>query len=173
MRARLKSIWSDGTFTKLFQPQDLIAKGIALLPAPHTNLVRFHGQFTPNTRWRVHITRAASTRRTQPAASQVEEQRQRRMAWSVLLRRSFAVNALTCPACGGRRELLAVIEHKPTVQKILTYLGLAELALFAAPRGPPLPAELKESATNEPIAPHTIAESRGVADLDFAEPDAG
>jgi hypothetical protein len=30
----LKKKWSDGTFAKLFEPADLIAKVIALVPAP-------------------------------------------------------------------------------------------------------------------------------------------
>jgi hypothetical protein len=44
----LKRRWSDGTFAKLFDPQDLIAKVIALLPAPGANLLRFHGRVRVN-----------------------------------------------------------------------------------------------------------------------------
>ena len=94
---------------------------IALLPAPGTNLVRFHGQFAPGARWRSVITPGAANKGKQPAAPQNEEQRQRRMSWALLLKRSFAVDALACSRCGGRRELLAVNEHKPTVQKILEH----------------------------------------------------
>jgi hypothetical protein len=101
-----------------------------------------------------------------------EEQRQRRMAWSVLLRRSFAVDVLNCPACGGRRELLAVIEHKPTVTKILQHLGLpSELPAFAAPSGPPLFAGLERSAS-EHLA-EVDGQRRVVADVDFIERDYG
>ncbi|MBM4345834.1 MAG: transposase [Deltaproteobacteria bacterium] len=135
----LRKRWSDGTFAKVFQPQDLISKVIALLPAPGANLLRFHGQFAPGARWRAQITAGAARARKATAPPKDEEQRQRRMAWSVLLRRSFAIEVMNCPACGGRRELLAVIEHKPTVQKILAHLGLdTEPPAFALPRGPPL-----------------------------------
>lgn len=99
-----------------------------------------------------------------------EEHRQRRIAWSVLLRRSFAVDALACSACGGRRELLAVIEHKATVQKILRHLGLdSELPGFAPATGPPpLPGLLGD----EP-GPDDVGERRVVVDLEFTEPDDG
>jgi hypothetical protein len=99
-----------------------------------------------------------------------EEHRQRRIAWSVLLRRSFAVDALACSACGGRRELLAVIEHKATVQKILRHLGLdSELPGFAPATGPPpLPGLLGD----EP-GPDDVGERRVVVDPEFAEPDDG
>jgi hypothetical protein len=169
----LKKKWSDGTFAKLFEPADLIAKVIALVPAPGANLVRFHGQFAPNARWRAFITSFAPAKRKRPPPDGTEEQRQRRMAWSVLLRRSFAIDALACE-CGGRRELIAVIEHKPTVCKILEHLGLeSELPAFAAPRGPPLFDELEAPAADDGFDVGDGAEVRIVADLDFVEPDYG
>jgi len=153
----LRRRWSDGTFAKVFQPQDLISKIIALLPAPGANLLRFHGQFAPGARWRAHVTAGAGRVRKATAPPKGDEQRHRRMAWSVLLRRSFAIEALICPACGGRRELLAVIEHKPTVQKILAHLGLpTEPPAFALPRGPPLLAGLD--------APDTVGVPKGARD---------
>ena len=38
----LKKRWNDGTFAKLFQPQDLISKVIALLPAPRVGGISAH-----------------------------------------------------------------------------------------------------------------------------------
>ena len=170
----LKRPWSDGTWAKLFQPQDLISKVIALLPAPGANLLRFHGQFAPGARWRSVITAVAATKRKQPAAPQNEEQRQRRMSWARLLRRSFAVEALACPRCGGHRDLLAVIEHKPTVQKILEHLGLeSEPPSFAAARGPPLFAGLEALSKDDRRQVEADAERRVVVDRDFVEPDYG
>ena len=170
----LKKRWHDGTFAKLFQPQDFISKVIALLPAPGTNLVRFHGQFAPGARWRPVITAVAATKRRQAPAPRDEEQRQRRMSWALLLKRSFAVEVLVCPHCGGTRKLLAVLEHKPTVRKILEHLGLeSEPPAFAAPRGPPLFAGLEASATDDQVWVEADAERRVVVDLDFVEPDDG
>jgi hypothetical protein len=75
--------------------------------------------------------------------------------------------------------LIAVIEHKPTVRKILEHLGLeSELPAFAAPRGPPLFAELEADelealAADDGLDVGDGAEVRIVADLDFVEPDYG
>jgi hypothetical protein len=46
------------------------------------------------------------------------------VAWADLLRRVFAVDILACPDCGGRLRLLATIEDRTVVEKILTHLGL-------------------------------------------------
>jgi len=41
-----------------------------------------------------------------------------------LLRRTFALDVLACPGCGGRLRLLATIAHPPAIAKILRHLGL-------------------------------------------------
>ena len=53
------------------------------------------------------------------------------VAWADLLRRIFAIDILACPDCGGRLRLLATIEDRAVVEKILTHLGL--------PADPPCP----------------------------------
>lgn len=39
----LESRWQGGSVAKIFEPADLVAKLVALMPAPGTNLLRFHG----------------------------------------------------------------------------------------------------------------------------------
>jgi hypothetical protein len=56
-------------------------------------------------------------------------------AWADLLRRTFAIDVLACPECGGRLRLLATIEDTAVVEKILRHLGL--------PIGPPVPARAR------------------------------
>ena len=59
-------------------------------------------------------------------------------SWAELLRRVFSVDVLTCPACGSRRRLIALISDPPIVRKILRHLGLtAEPPTLAPPRSPP------------------------------------
>ena len=65
------------------------------------------------------------------------EQRPRYIGWAELLRRTFAIDVLACPGCGGRLRLLATIEQGAVVEKILTHLGLAT--------GPPPPAPAREA----------------------------
>lgn len=49
---RLKRPWRDGTSAIVFEPQDLVAKLAALVPAPRVHLVRFHGILAPAAPWR-------------------------------------------------------------------------------------------------------------------------
>ena len=75
--------------------------------------------------------------------------------------------------------MIAVIEHKPTVRRILGHLGLeSEQPAFAAPRGPSLFAKLEATklealAADDRFDAGDGAEVRIVADLDFVEPDYG
>lgn len=44
--------------------------------------------------------------------------------WAELMRRSFAFDVLACPSCGGRFRLVALIERREVVQRVLRHLGL-------------------------------------------------
>jgi hypothetical protein len=45
-------------------------------------------------------------------------------AWAALLERTFAIDVLTCPDCGGRVRLIATITDHAVIEKILGHLGL-------------------------------------------------
>ena len=48
----------------------------------------------------------------------------RHVAWAELLRRTFGLDVLACPACGGRLRLVATIADPRVIATILTHLGL-------------------------------------------------
>ncbi len=55
------------------------------------------------------------------------------------MRRSFGIDVLACPRCGGRLRLLALIEQRAVIARILGHLGLpTEVPAARAPRSPPL-----------------------------------
>jgi len=58
--------------------------------------------------------------------------RPKHYAWAALLERTFAVDVLACPDCGGRLRFIATIEDEAVIEKILRHLGL--------PIVPPAPA---------------------------------
>ena len=60
--------------------------------------------------------------------------RQRRLAWAVLLRRTWDLDVLACPQCGERMDLIATIEDPRVAAKILAHLGFPARA---PPRGRP------------------------------------
>ena len=55
----------------------------------------------------------------------------RRMAWADLLQRVFEVDALRCPACGGRMRILSAITDPDVARRILEWLDMPS-------RAPPL-----------------------------------
>jgi hypothetical protein len=59
------------------------------------------------------------------------------MSWAELLRRTFEIDVLACPECGGRLHLLATIEDPAVIRKILSHLGIAAERPRPAPARPP------------------------------------
>ena len=53
------------------------------------------------------------------------------MAWADLLQRVFEVDALRCPACGGRMRILSAITEPDVARRILEWLDMPS-------RAPPL-----------------------------------
>ena len=56
------------------------------------------------------------------------------MPWSELLLRVFREDTLAC-RCGGRRKVIAFIDEKPVIQRILDHLGLPTTGPPTAPAG--------------------------------------
>ena len=55
VRYELKTPYSDGTTHVTFEPQDFIARLAVLVPKPRVNLTRFHGEFAPNSKYRMQV----------------------------------------------------------------------------------------------------------------------
>ena len=56
-----------------------------------------------------------------------------------MIRRSFGIDALACPRCGGRFRLIALIEEAAVIQRILNHLHLStEIPEPRPGRAPPL-----------------------------------
>jgi hypothetical protein len=57
--------------------------------------------------------------------------------WADLLRRTFEFDILACPDCGGRLRLVAAIEKRALIEKILAHLGLPTESPSPAPARSP------------------------------------
>jgi hypothetical protein len=57
MLYRLRHRWRDGTTHVVFQPLDLVARLVALVPPPRANIVRYHGILAPCASWRDVVAR--------------------------------------------------------------------------------------------------------------------
>jgi len=134
---RLRRHWRDGTAAIAFDPLTFIERLAALVPRPRCHQLTYHGVLAPAAPMRdlVVPTGRATTPGTTPHPSVP------RLPWAELLKRVFAIDALTCPWCGGPRKLIALLTDGLVVRLILSHLGLPTEPLPLAPaRAPPEPA---------------------------------
>jgi hypothetical protein len=147
---RLKRVWRDGTAGFVFDRLDFLLRIVSLIPAPKTNLLRYHGQLAPAGRWRARIAlgpgRRNEARRRRPPRS--ERERRRRATWAELMQRCFLIDVLKCP-CGGRREVVSLIRPGKSAERYLKHVGLPhEAPTFARP--PPAQFSFDDAADLDP-----------------------
>ena len=70
--------------------------------------------------------------------------------WAELMRRTFELDVLACPRCGGRLRLVALIEQAAVVQRILRHFGLpTEVPEPRPARAPPRRLETLEDQSQD------------------------
>lgn len=101
-----------------------MAKLAALVPKPRVNLTRFHGVFAPNSKYRTEVTpaRRGKGNPSQSKEDKTHEQRHQAMTWAQRLKRVFNIDVSVCPTCGGDSRVIACIEDKAVIDKILAHL---------------------------------------------------
>jgi hypothetical protein len=143
VRVQLKRAWSDGTTHLLFEPVEFLEKLAALTPRPAINLILYHGVLAPHARWRPAVVaygRPEGAAATAPheTVGRVEAERfgaarVRYWMWAALMRRAFDLDALLCPRCAGRMELIATIDDPAVIHRILAHLALPDARDGPAP----------------------------------------
>ncbi|MGI8873087.1 MAG: hypothetical protein ACR2KP_01925 [Egibacteraceae bacterium] len=72
-------------------------------------------------------------------APDTARRRVRGQRWAALTRRTCAFEVLSCPRCGGRLRLIALIEEAAVISRMLCPLGLpTDLPVARPARAPPL-----------------------------------
>jgi hypothetical protein len=142
VRLALKTPYRDGTTHVIFEPEDFMARLVALVPKPRAHLTRYHGVFAPASPDRARVvpkTRAAAAGKAVEPAEPSATDRQRSLSWAQRLKRVFAIDIEVCRRCGGKLKVIASIEDPPVIERILEHLGGdSEPADPANPsRGPP------------------------------------
>ena len=145
---RMKRPLPDGSSELFMQPLDFLRKLATLIPPPRLNLVRFHGVFGPNSKWRAAIVSKVapaqlkeqeSTIPAEPAPAQPA--RNNRLPWAELFKRTFKADVLKCEHCGGPMKVLALINEGKAIREILEHLSLPTT-------GPPI-AKARRAATSD------------------------
>jgi hypothetical protein len=122
---RFRHRWRDGTSALAFEPREFLARLAAQVPPPRAHQVRYHGLLGPCAAWRRYVVPTPDVSDEQagysPGCSHRPSRvsRARRMAWSELLRRVFAVDALQCDCCGSRMRVMAAVRSPQGVSTFL------------------------------------------------------
>jgi Putative transposase len=108
------------------------------IPDRFEHLVRYAGWYSNRSR--------GKRRRMEPQAAEVatrevdvREAARVRSTWARLIHKVYEVDPLECPRCKGPMRVIALIDDKAVIRKILSHLGLW-VAQIAARRGPGPPA---------------------------------
>jgi hypothetical protein len=76
-----------------------------------------------------------------PCGREGRPQREKAPLWADLMRRTFGIDVLACPRCGGRFRLIALIEEASVIERILRHLHLPTEVPTPRPGRPPPPLE--------------------------------
>lgn len=108
----------------IFEPEDFIARLAALVPKPRAHLIRYHGVFAPASPDRARVVPATRAAANDHGEASVSDPR-RGLTWAQRLKRVFALDIETCRRCGGggRLRVIASIEERATIERILEHLG--------------------------------------------------
>lgn len=143
----LERRWSDGTTHLRFSPTELLERLAVLIPRPRINLMSYHGVLGARASRRSEVvTFVEGAAAAAPAAvaesahppDEMNAPRPGGRRWAELMRRTYGLDVLACPRCGGRFRLIALIEERAVIERILTHLALPTQAPSArASRAPP------------------------------------
>jgi hypothetical protein len=157
VRLQLRQPWRDGTTAVVFDPVEFLGRLAVLVPRPRINLILYHGVLGPRAAWRADLVRrqtsgdggdarskeSATEQAREPDPAETVRRQVRGQCWASLMARTFRFDVLTCPRCGGRLRLIALIEETTVIDRILRHLGVP--AAIPAPRparAPPLPTDV-------------------------------
>jgi hypothetical protein len=107
----------------------LLERLAVLTPRPRVNLILYYGVLAPRALWRaVIVPRTADGIEVREEAapedgdaSCAKPSRAGAYQWAELMRRTFGVDVLACPRCGGRLRLVALIDQASVIQRILRH----------------------------------------------------
>ena len=141
VRLGLKRAYADGTVAVEMAPLSLLCRLATSVPPPRYHTVKYAGVLASASPWRKRI----APRKKEPDEAQAEsapEGAPKRSGtywpWAELLKRTFALDVLACPSCGGRMRLLAMVTEARNIARYLAAIGEPTEAPARAPsRGPP------------------------------------
>ena len=136
---RLKTAYRNGTTHIVLDPLDFLSRLTSLIPRPRIHLIRFHGVFAPNCKYRSlvtpeHLEKINKTSHKEPT----QQKKSYSMGWGKTLKRVFDIDIQTCLKCGGQIKVISAIHNQQVIKRILSHLGeSSKIPELSPPRGPP------------------------------------
>ena len=138
VRITLKKAYPDGTLAVDMDPLSLLCRLATSVPPPRFHTVRYAGVLAPASPWRPRIAPPPLAQTSSVAAPVPAKSAAGYRPWAELLLRTFALDVLRCPSCGGRMRLLAMITQPASAARFLAAMGEAtEVPRRSPSRGPP------------------------------------
>ena len=144
---------------EVYDPLDFLAEVTQHIPNKGEHQIRYYGQYSNKKRGMAEKTKKPVV----PALPGMPEpdttyRRKCRMTWAALIKCVYEVDPLKCPKCGGEMKIVAFIEEKTLIEKILRHCKIWQ---ERKPHPPPKP------PPNQLIPPATV--ERSILDFDFFE----
>jgi hypothetical protein len=142
---------------EIYDPLDFLAEVTQHIPNKGEHQVRYYGWYSNKKRGMAEKTKKPVV----PALPGMPEpdttyRRKCRMTWAALIKCVYEVDPLKCPKCGGEMRIVAFIEEKTLIEKILLHCKIWQ---ERNPHPPPKP------PPNQLIPPATV--ERSILDFDF------
>jgi Putative transposase/Transposase zinc-binding domain len=142
VRLSLKRAFADGTALVDMDPLSLLCRLAASVPPPRFHTVKYAGVLASASPWRKRIGPRPAKPEEKPAQVDDKATPKRKRGgyrpWAELLRRTFAIDVLECPACKGRMKLVAMVTESRNIARFLSALGEPTDVPARSPnRGPP------------------------------------
>jgi hypothetical protein len=144
---------------EIYDPLDFLAEVTQHIPNKGEHQIKYYGWYSNKKRGMTEKTKKpvapALPGRSEPDTA---FRRKCRMTWAALIKLVYEVDPLKCPKCGGEMRIVAFIEEKEVVEKILRHCDLWK---DHKPHPPPKP------PPNQLLPPETV--ERSILDFDFFE----
>jgi len=149
---QLKKPFRDGTVAVEMDPLSLVSRLAASIHPPRFHSIRYGGVLAPHAKWRPLVIPPPSPEATaapgaedachslpmaKPPKPRPATHRCGYIPWRVLMRQ-LGIDVETCPRCGGKMKVIALVRDPESIARYLRHLGLpTEEPSMAPARGPP------------------------------------
>ena len=149
---QLKKPFRDGTVSVEMDPLSLVSRLAASVHPPKFHTIRYGGVLVPHAKWRSLVVpplpaeaaaspSASDAGHSLPIAKKQDPRppthRCGYVRWHRLMRQ-LGIDVDTCPSCGGKMKVIALVQDPASIARYLRHLGLpTEEPSMAPARGPP------------------------------------